>query len=121
MTETPSLPRRLFTWAGGYIGCAATLSVCLGCAIGLGLGVLVGEQNGYQRRYLEEKELVEPILAGDPAFAGVRIQRRSNGGIDLIGDVPTVADRERLRGHVARALGENRAQEIVLGVGPFPK
>ena len=99
---------------------AALLS--FGCCFGtgLGLGVMIGEQNRYTEQYRRERGLVEPILAGDPAFAGVDILPRSNGGICLIGDVPAHQDFARLREALTRAVGEPRAEEILIAVGPRP-
>ena len=67
----------------------------------------------HRRRYLEEREALAPILAGDPAFAGVEVHEKSDGGVFLTGAVPTPEDRERLRASVARALGEKRSKEAV--------
>jgi hypothetical protein len=92
--------------------------VCLGGCFGLGLfyGLMRGTEEGYRRQYQQERELVEPILAKEPAFAEVAIHRRSNGGIYLLGQVPTAQDYSRLRESVIRAVGEPRAKEILLAV-----
>lgn len=118
MTEKTSSARR-FVWADGYVGCTAVLSAVLGLIIGFGFGILYTEQRGYQQRYLEEREQIEPILASDPAFKKVWCSRRSNGGVALDGTVPTQVDHDRLRERIVRAVGENRTKEIVLSVMVF--
>ncbi len=77
---------------------------------------MIGNDRAYKLRYDEEREAVEPILRSNPVFAGVEIQRRSNGGIWLSGEVPTTADRDQLREALTRAIGERRAREAVYGV-----
>jgi hypothetical protein len=73
-------------------------------------------QRKYNEQYHRERELVEPILANDPAFADVRLGQRSSGGIWLEGTVPTERDRSRLREAIVRAVGESRADEILIAV-----
>jgi hypothetical protein len=95
-----------------------SLLLSFGCCFGSGLffGIMRGERFGYNRQYQQERELIEPILAKDPAFAAVEIHIRSNGGIFLSGEVPTTEDSARLRELVVRAVGEPRAKEILLAV-----
>jgi hypothetical protein len=116
MSENPSLFARLFTWAGGYVGCGAILGTALGFAAGMACGLLLGDLNSYFRQYQVERELIDPILASDPAFRELQCSQRSNGGINLRGAVPTEADRDRLRERIVRAVGEKRADEIMYGV-----
>ena len=54
-----------------------------------------------------------PAIAGNSAFSRVEIEERSDGGVNLFGTVPTPEDLERLRGLVARALGEKRARDTM--------
>ena len=84
---TPALPsggggtgqrvllRRVLLTAVGLL----LLIACSGAA--LLLGVLRGEGGAYHRRYLEEEELIAPLLAGDPSFSAVELDERSNGGV----------------------------------------
>jgi hypothetical protein len=99
-------------------GCVLALGVIFGC--GLATGFVAGMQGAslraYHTRYLEEREAVEPLLRADPTFAGVELCERSNGGIYLLGDVPTQSDLERLRSLVTRALGEPRSREALQSV-----
>lgn len=93
------------------LGSVFALGFCL-CS-GMALGLLLGEQGAYHRRSLEERAAVAPLLAGDPAFAGVELHDRSDGGVWLSGEVPTAEDLDRLRAGVARAVGERRARDAV--------
>jgi hypothetical protein len=102
--------RRLLLAAGS----ALALGLCLGT--GVVLGLLGGERDAYHRRFLEEREAIAPLLAGDPAFAGVEVGEYSGGGVHLSGEVPTAEDLGPLRAGVARAVGERRAQEVMPGV-----
>jgi hypothetical protein len=77
------------------------------------LGLFHGEHDAYHLHYLEEQQVLAPVLAGDPAFAGERIVERPEGGAYLFGQVPTQADADRLRAAVADALGDARAKSTV--------
>jgi hypothetical protein len=63
------------------------------CFVALGAGfvagILRGIMDAYHHRYLESREAVAPVLAAEPAFAGVELSMRSSGGISLTGRVPT--------------------------------
>ena len=102
--------RRVALILGGVTICSS----CFGC--GLTIGLLFGDVQHYKQQYLEEKELVAPILASDPAFSRVELEPRPGGGILLFGAVPTSDDKDRLRDKTTRAVGERRAREIVRGV-----
>lgn len=83
--------------------------VCFGSCLfscGLGYGLLYRTEQTYQEQYLKERELIEPLLASDPAFAGLECSRRSAGGVDLVGVVPAQSDRERLSERIIRLVGE---------------
>ena len=54
--------------------------------------------------------LIEPILAGDPAFSAVTIHEKSDGGLYLGGDVSAHLDHVRLEQTVAKAIGQKRAR-----------
>ena len=75
--------------------------------------MLSGSRQAYYHRYLEEQEAVAPILQGDPAFVEVELCERSNGGIYLVGTVPTADDMERLCEAIVRSIGEHRAREAL--------
>src|SRR5262245_33643964 len=59
--------RQVLFLAGAVLG----MGLCLGS--GLVVGLLRGEQDAYHRRFLEEQAAIAPLLAGDPAFAGVEL------------------------------------------------
>lgn len=103
--------RQLMLIAGGLLA----LGLCFGS--GLVIGLMRGTRDTYHLRYLEEREAIVPAIGSDPAFARVEVEERSNGGVELVGEVPTPADLDRLRGLVVRTLGEPRANEAMLAVG----
>lgn len=102
--------RRVLLTTGSALG----LGFCL-CS-GVIVGLLRGEGGAYHRRFLEEQEAIAPVLASDPAFAGVKLHEYSAGGVWLSGEVPTPEDLGRLRAGVIRAVGERRAREAMLAV-----
>jgi hypothetical protein len=93
--------------------------ICFIGGVGFAFGRLSAEGGAYNKQYHEERVLIEPLLATDPAFSKVQCSARSNGGVALVGTVPTQADRDRLREWIVRFVGEKRADEIVLAVGVF--
>lgn len=111
---TPATPRATTRRVLLAAGSALALGFCL--CIGVGLGLLGGERGAYHRRFLEEREAVAPLLASDPAFAGVALHEYSAGGLYLLGEVPTAADLSRLQAGLIRALGERRAQKALHAV-----
>ena len=102
--------RTLFWISAALLG----LGSCF--CIGLFLGDLRGEGGANYRRYVEERTVVHAEIAGDPAFAGVRIERLSSGGAYLSGEIATQADLQRLRAAIARVLGEPRAEKMTYAV-----
>ena len=95
-------------------GLVASWIVCFAC--GIGFGLLRGQGEAYGRQYKEERDLIDPVLASDPAFARVTIHPLSSGGLSLGGTVKSVADLDRLRAAVVRQVGEPRAKWMVDGV-----
>jgi hypothetical protein len=106
----------------GAVGVALTLGALflLGIGFFFVVGFVVGQLLGTRQLehgwYLEEKEVLTPVLAGDPAFAAVEICEESSGGVYLAGKVPTPEDLARLRSSVGRALGEHRAKDMLYAV-----
>jgi hypothetical protein len=96
------------------VGLLLLLLIVAGMAFGL--GAIVAERGTYHRRYLEEKKLIAPVLAQDPAFVGIELRERSNGGVSITGRVPTREDKERLHAALLKAVGEVRAKEILYGI-----
>jgi hypothetical protein len=107
--------RRLF-WIAAAILCGV-----LFLAVGTIAGLLIGESGAYHRRFLEERNLLQSGLSGNPALDQVKIVERSDGGIHLVGKVSTQADLENLRNIAVRALGESRGREVIGGVGVRPQ
>lgn len=103
-------PGRVLVTVGGVL----LLIVCSSAA--LLLGRVGGERGAYHRQYLKEREALAPVLASDPAFAGVELDERSRGGVDLLGEVRSPDDKERLRAAVTRMVGEARAKEMLIGI-----
>jgi hypothetical protein len=103
--------RRLMLIAGGLLA----LGLCFGSDLVIGL--VRGTRDMYHLRDLEEREAIAPAIGADPAFARVEVEERSNGGVELVGEVPTQADLERLRGLIVRRLGAHRANDAMLAVG----
>ena len=105
-----STARRVLLALGGLL----VLGFCTGS--GVFAWVLIRTTEAYHSRYLEERDALAPVLAGDPAFAGVEVHEYSGGGVYLSGEVPTAADLGRLKGHVEQAVGADRAKMILYGV-----
>ena len=101
--------RRALLIASGLVVCG----VCFGC--GLLAGLAGSEQKGYQRRTEQERAVVAPLLAADPAFARLELEPRSDGGVLLYGSLQA-ADLKRLRVVLARAVGEGRADEVMMAI-----
>lgn len=110
LARTGVTARRVLLLAGSGLA----LGFCL--SSGVVLGLLGGERGAYHRRFLEEQEAIAPVLAGEPAFAGVELREYSGRGVYLAGEVPTAEDLGRLRAGVVRAVGERRAREVARGV-----
>jgi hypothetical protein len=92
------------------------LALGFSLCVGLGVGLLAGERGAYHRRYLEEREAIVSVLAGEPAFAGVEVHELSAGGAFLGGEVSSAEALDRLQACVTRAVGERRARDAVGGV-----
>ncbi len=78
---------------------------CIG-GLAWGLGFLQGGAQIDRARTAEERELLAPVLAADPAFKDVTLEKNSSGGVYLSGSVPTAADSDRLRALVVKQIGE---------------
>jgi hypothetical protein len=86
-------------------------AICLGGSLLVGLSL--GEDKADKARYQEERTILGPALAADPAFSSVRMSRRSYGGVSLFGTVARDADLERLKNKAVQLLGEGRGKELV--------
>lgn len=96
----------------------AALLGALAVSFGIGwvVGDLQGEASAYHRRFLADRAILEPIIAADPAYAGVEVMEMSIGAGHLYGRVGSDGALDRLRGEVARVLGESRVEDIMYGV-----
>jgi hypothetical protein len=94
------------------------LGLCIFFGCGFLVGLLRGEQDVYHRRYLEEKELIEPILTADPIFKVVEIHQSSDGGVWLSGQLPALEDRERLRRQLIPVVGKSRVNRMMNALYP---
>ena len=84
--------------------------------VSFGVGFVLGERKAQHRQFLEESELMAPVLSSDPAFANLTIHENASGGVFFAGGVRTDEDLERLRREVTRALGGARAKFVTHGL-----
>jgi hypothetical protein len=73
---------------------------------------------GYQerhQRFIEERDMVTPFLASDPAFQEVLVLEETGpgGGIFIWGMVKTRAAMEKLQKEVKRLFGEPRGDKLL--------
>ena len=97
--------------AGGML-----LALAVVLAVGLLAGFIWGERYAQHRQFLAERELIGPVLAGDPAFEKVVIHENAGGGAFLAGEVRTADDLERLRRELVRVLGGTKAEFLTHGM-----
>ena len=110
-------PKKRTSWGTCFL-LSAFFWVPLGLAAGLFVGVFIGAIKGEalirHEQYERERQLVEPILRRDPAFADVDLSERSTGGIDLTNMLSLKpGDRSRLHDLIAKELGKSRADELL--------
>ena len=107
--------RRLLTVAGTLAaGCG-----CLGTSFVA--GCIKGGEDVIDARYWRDRQLIDPLLGRDPAFAGLRVGPLSGDqGFVLHGRVPNADDLLRLRAQVTRLFGGGRERDILAGVGVGP-
>lgn len=91
---------------------------------GLGVAFVVGwiggsatkEYREFERKYLLERQLIEPVLRSDSAFSKIQIGKYTGGGIYITGEVENQIAYERLRNEFVRLFGETRASELTSGI-----
>jgi hypothetical protein len=110
MFETSTNWRRFFFRKRIVLICFFACVVCFGCLVSFGVGILIGEGNKYQHRYEEERLAVEPLISSSPAYRGIEIHRRSNGGIYLAGEICR-SDLPAFKEGLTKVLGKTRAEE----------
>jgi hypothetical protein len=81
-------------------------------AVGCLVGMLAETKRQYEAKFERDQAALAPVLTTDPAFARVRIDPHSAGGVILNGEVPTTADGARLRAAFVRLFGETQAWRI---------
>jgi hypothetical protein len=92
------------------------LGLMLSCAVSLFVGLLLGQRSAEHRQFLDERELIGPVLASDPAFADIQIHENAGGGVFLVGVVKSAEDLERLRGKLGRCLLKTNRDVKLSGV-----
>jgi hypothetical protein len=92
------------------------MGAILGGVVGAAIGGIIGMRAMHHARNVEERDAVAPALKKDAAFKSVLIYEESGGEICLVGTVPTVADRTRLREVVTRLIGERRTGRAMASV-----
>jgi len=96
---------------------AVLLGLIFVCAVSFNVGVLVGVRNEYRDQHEEQYEVIAPILASDAAYSDVKVSPDLDGGwVLLVGRVPSGGYKERLRGQLALAIGQRRADYAITGV-----
>src|SRR5690242_15979124 len=73
---------------------------------------------GYQerhQRYLNERKLIDPILANDPDLEKVKVIEETGpgGGILMFGSPKSQQARDRLKAELVRLFGEPRAKYLM--------
>jgi hypothetical protein len=104
--------RKVAVFGGLWVGLA------LSCVGGYVVGSWFGHHEERHLRFVHERDLITPVLAGDPAFENVSVLEETGpgGGIILIGTVKTRTALDRLRAELVRSFGEPRANTL-LGLG----
>jgi hypothetical protein len=96
---------------------AVGVALLVAYGVGFFCGGLSGEIRTQRHQWDDQRDAVAPVLAGDPAFAGVRVCPYHDGGwILLEGEVPTEHDKFRLMQAVTVAVGRRKAENAVPGV-----
>jgi hypothetical protein len=101
--------------AAAIVVCLVFLVVSLMCV--WFAGAHTGGYRERHKRYLDEHDLVAPVLASDPAFADIRIGEETGpgGGIFLVGKVKVGPALDRLKAELVRLFGEPRAKDLLSG------
>jgi hypothetical protein len=110
MIDEPKQQHNFSGYSGAMAACiiGAVLGGCVSSIL-----TRIGVEHMYGHKlYEDERNTVAPTIAKDPAFKGVDIGEDSEGGVWIVGYVPTTADKNRLKELVVRALGERRAERV---------
>ncbi len=112
----PDSPRPRSSWARWLIAAAlVATAVAASGAAGFMVGVRLGTTDVHWRAGEERAALVRPVLA-EPAFHAIEISTNSQGQLELLGRVPTQADRTRLLERLRFLFGDRDARNMVGGV-----
>lgn len=103
-------------WPVTVIGPLIGVGIGICFFAGLFIGLIRGETGEQFRQYLHERRLLDTEIRRDPAFASIAIERRSDGGAYLSGELADPLDLERLRKVVSHVLGEPRTDETISAV-----
>jgi len=96
-------------------GCGGQIAILvvgfiLGCIVGSfleGIGQLTSRRHA---QFVEERDAVAPAIAKDTAFKDVHIYEDSEGFAEVVGNVRTADDKNRLQESITRALGQRHAE-----------
>ena len=111
--EPPPLSRSLRFWVPTFV----CFLVGLALPAAFFLGPMSAELQRYERRAESDRAEIEPVLRAEPeAFAGIKIERTSNGIVYLLGTVRTQADHDRLTEKLMHLFGDEEAGQMASGV-----
>lgn len=95
------------------ISASGLLLLSCGGVVGYAYGVVTSNLGLNHQRFLQERETFAPLLAADPAFAGITIREYSAGAAWLYGTVATAEDLDRLKTLIVQQVGQARAERAL--------
>ena len=87
--------------------------VGIACVGSYFIGGLIGHVQVYNRQARDQILEIEPILAKEPQFAGLRVEHCSAGWVMVTGQVGSPAVKARLRQDLVPVIGVKRAEFAV--------
>ncbi|HEY1377868.1 MAG TPA: DUF2961 domain-containing protein [Gemmataceae bacterium] len=96
--------------------CALVIGPIAGIVVGEKYGHYAGAVSEFERRYEEDRKLIEPVLTTDPAFQQVTTLNFPVAGTCLQGPIKSRAAYNRLRGEMIRLFGESRIGHMMQDV-----
>jgi hypothetical protein len=98
------------------VALAFVVGLCTAFQVGWEAGQYAQAHREFERRYAEDRKLVAPVLAADPAFQRIVTVNFPVAGICLDGPVETRDDYDRLRAEMVRLFGEPRIGHVMQDV-----
>jgi hypothetical protein len=95
---------------------AIVVGLCAGAKVGYEYGRYTEGLMELEQRYKKEQNLVDPVLAADPAFKRIATLNFPVAGLCLQGPLQTQDDFDLLRTEVIRLFGEPRSAHIMQDV-----